>query len=49
MVCGKCAHAADNRLPASEHCDATGGPGARCDCAHRTDLYRTEPAGEETR
>jgi hypothetical protein len=53
MICARCAHAADHRLPAGQHCDAQPGPGSRCDCAHRVDLYRPpavppvpEPPGE---
>lgn len=45
MVCARCAHAADNHLPADQHCSqACGGPGRRCDCQHRVDDYRKEPA-----
>jgi len=49
MVCSQCAQAADQHLPADQHCDSTGGPGAACDCAHRTDLYhpQPEPASEQ--
>lgn len=43
MICSTCATAADAHAPAGQHCDATGGPGARCDCAHRTDRYRPAP------
>lgn len=35
MICGRCAHAADLQLPASEHCDEQAGPGAWCDCQHK--------------
>lgn len=45
MVCARCAHAADNHLPADQHCSQTcGGPGRRCDCQHRTDHYHQQPA-----
>lgn len=40
MICPRCRDAADNALPRTAHCDADGGPGARCDCQHRTDRYR---------
>jgi hypothetical protein len=40
VICHICAAAADRRAPAAEHCTSTGGPGAACDCAHRTDRYR---------
>ncbi len=35
MICQTCRTAADRGLHPSAHCDATGGPGARCDCQHR--------------
>lgn len=39
MICAQCANAADNRLDPDAHCDVQGGPGACCDCQHRTDHY----------
>lgn len=54
MICKKCCDAADQRLPASAHCDSRGGPGARCTCQHqppralkRYRLVRAEPPVEE--
>jgi hypothetical protein len=47
MICRQCGDAADRQAPASEHCDTQPGPGAACDCAHRTDDYRQQPATEE--
>lgn len=44
MICTRCARAADQRAPRDQHCDSPGGPGAPCDCAHRTDRYRATPA-----
>lgn len=43
MICQPCRDAADTHAPADQHCTSTGGPGAPCDCAHRTDRYRTTP------
>lgn len=40
MICQPCAAAADARAPRSQHCTSEGGPGAACDCQHRTDLYQ---------
>jgi hypothetical protein len=39
MICARCAHAADNRLPREDHCDSPPGPNAQCTCQHRTDRY----------
>lgn len=47
MICPRCRHAADNALPRTAHCDTTGGPGARCDCQHRTERYRKPAAQPE--
>lgn len=47
MICSKCGEAADCQAPASEHCDAKQGPGAACDCQHRTDDYRQQPAEQQ--
>jgi hypothetical protein len=44
MICARCQDAADRRAPADQHCDCPGGPGAPCDCQHRTDRYRPVPA-----
>lgn len=50
MICSLCAAAADARAPRNQHCNATGGPGAACDCQHQVDRYRTpaEPTAPET-
>lgn len=45
MICPRCCHAADNRLGPEHHCDATGGPGARCDCQHRETRRCPAPTG----
>ena len=42
MICRTCATAADARAPRDQHCTSVGGPGAACDCAHRTARYRTD-------
>lgn len=43
MICARCKDAADRHAPADQHCDSPGGPGAPCDCAHRTDRYQPAP------
>ncbi|MDT0306150.1 hypothetical protein RM780_04130 [Streptomyces sp. DSM 44917] len=43
MVCPRCCAAADARAPRDQHCDANGGPGAACDCAHRVERYSDAP------
>ncbi|SEO83277.1 hypothetical protein [Actinacidiphila rubida] len=40
MICLTCRIAADAQAPADQHCDTVPGPGAACDCQHRTDRYR---------
>lgn len=49
MICRPCAHAADNQLPAAEHCDTTGGRGSACSCQHRPSqrppVEEQQPAG----
>ncbi|MCU1612608.1 MAG: hypothetical protein JWO98_148 [Frankiales bacterium] len=47
MICRRCAHAADNRLSKSEHCDTTGGPGAACFCQHRPSQRPAATAKEQ--
>lgn len=45
MICRTCQDAADAHAPRDQHCDATPGPGARCDCQHRVERYRTTTTG----
>lgn len=47
MICPTCQDAAGRRAPRSEHCNAKQEPGARCDCQHRDDRYRTAPAPDD--
>ncbi|MDX2702180.1 hypothetical protein PV350_04875 [Streptomyces sp. PA03-6a] len=49
MICQPCRDAADLRAPASEHCGGAPGPGAPCDCQHRTDRYRPAPETDTCR
>jgi hypothetical protein len=48
VICPRCAAAADRRMPTDQHCTSQGGPGASCDCQHRTDRYRPAPADDAT-
>lgn len=49
MICQRCCHAADRDLPHSEHCDAAGGPGAKCFCQHRPYITPPPPAPDGCR
>lgn len=50
MICPRCRDAADHNQPRTAHCNTDGGPGAPCDCQHRTDRYRnTAPASQPER
>lgn len=40
MICPTCREAADDQLPADQHCGSAGGPGAACTCQHRADRYQ---------
>ena len=46
MICQQCSNAADQQAPASEHCNTKPGPGAPCDCAHRTSGFDSVIRGE---
>jgi hypothetical protein len=48
VICLPCRTAADARAPRDQHCNTVPGPGAACDCQHRTDRYQPQPEDDLT-